>query len=121
MPKLLLCPLILCIAALAASAQERPGTPGVVTSGSQNTTIGGHAAARQGDTTSDSNTIVEGSKNVFINGKPAASSAIKRAAAASPLGVAAASSSMASRPPAPAIPRRTALPSEHLCRLLSLA
>ena len=54
------------------SAQERPGTPGVIMKGSDNVSIGGKPAARQGDTTSGGNVVVEGSKNVFINGKPAA-------------------------------------------------
>jgi uncharacterized Zn-binding protein involved in type VI secretion len=57
---------------LPASAQERPGTPGVVTGGSANVAIGAKPAARQGDGTTGGNVIVEGSKNVFINGKPAA-------------------------------------------------
>ncbi|MEH2508815.1 putative Zn-binding protein involved in type VI secretion [Nitrobacteraceae bacterium AZCC 1564] len=57
---------------LPVSAQERPGTPGVITKGSDNVSIGGKPAARQGDTTTGGNVIVEGSKNVFINGKPAA-------------------------------------------------
>ncbi|WP_424631215.1 PAAR domain-containing protein [Bradyrhizobium sp. SYSU BS000235] len=55
-----------------ASAQERPGTPGVVNRGSESVSIGGKPAARQGDTTTGGNVVVEGSKNVFINGKPAA-------------------------------------------------
>jgi uncharacterized Zn-binding protein involved in type VI secretion len=67
-----LCLLFLCIAALSASAQERPGTPEVVTGGSRDTLIGGRPAARQGDTTNSGAAIVEGSKDVFINGKPAA-------------------------------------------------
>jgi uncharacterized Zn-binding protein involved in type VI secretion len=57
---------------LPAFAQERPGTPGVVTGGSTNVAIGAKPAARQGDGTTGGNVIVEGSKNVFINGKPAA-------------------------------------------------
>jgi uncharacterized Zn-binding protein involved in type VI secretion len=59
-------------ASLPVSAQERPGTPGVINKGSENVSIGGKPAARQGDTTTGGNVIVEGSKNVFINGKPAA-------------------------------------------------
>jgi uncharacterized Zn-binding protein involved in type VI secretion len=67
-----LCLLFLCIAALSVPAQERPGTPEVVTGGSRDTLIGGRPAARQGDTTNSGAAIVEGSKDVFINGKPAA-------------------------------------------------
>jgi len=57
---------------LPVSAQERPGTPGVISNGSESVSIGGKPAARQGDTTTGGNVVVEGSKNVFINGKPAA-------------------------------------------------
>ncbi len=72
-----LCPLLLCIAALSASAQDRPGTPEVVTGGSRDTLIGGRPAARQGDATTGGKPIVEGSKDVFINGKPAAVMGVK--------------------------------------------
>ena len=58
------------LTALPAFAQEQQ--PGVVTQGSRDVMIGGHAAARQGDSTNNGDVIVEGSKNVFINGKPAA-------------------------------------------------
>lgn len=68
---------IFSIAALRALAQEQTGTPGVVTDGSRDVLIGGHAAARQGDSTNNGNVTVEGSKNVFINGKPAAISGDK--------------------------------------------
>jgi uncharacterized Zn-binding protein involved in type VI secretion len=68
----LLCAFLLCAATVSTSAQERPGAPETVTSGSQDVLIGGHPVARQGDTTTGGNLIVEGSKNVFINGKPAA-------------------------------------------------
>jgi uncharacterized Zn-binding protein involved in type VI secretion len=64
--------LVLCAAALPAGAQQPPGTPGVVTQGSQDTMIGGKPAARVGDGTSAGGPLVEGSSNVFINGKPAA-------------------------------------------------
>lgn len=65
--------LVLALAVIfPASAQERPGTPGVVTGGSENVAIGSKPAAHQGDGTTGGNVIVEGSKNVFINGKPAA-------------------------------------------------
>ena len=61
--------------ACAAHAQDRPlerGAPGVITNGSADTAIGGQAAARAGDATSDAGAAVEGgSPNVFINGRPA--------------------------------------------------
>ena len=63
---------LMCIIALPASAQERPGTPAIVTGGRQDVRIDGNPAARQGDATSDGNMVVEGSSDVFINGKPAA-------------------------------------------------
>ena len=47
-------------------------TPGVITEGSGNTSIGGQPAARVGDATDTGDAIVEGSPNVTINGKPAA-------------------------------------------------
>jgi uncharacterized Zn-binding protein involved in type VI secretion len=63
------------VAAAAAAAEDRalePQTPGVITEGSSNVLIGGQAAARRGDATSDPGVAVEGgSGNVFINGKPA--------------------------------------------------
>ena len=63
-------------AAGSASAQDRPSdltapTPGVITKGSGNTSVGGLPAARQGDTTDRGGTLEQGSSNVFINGKPA--------------------------------------------------
>ena len=68
--------LLMGIAAGAALAEDRPlnpQTPGVVTEGSSDTLIGGQAAARRGDATSDPGVAVEGgSNNVFINGRPAA-------------------------------------------------
>ncbi|KAB2920720.1 MAG: hypothetical protein F9K29_00125 [Hyphomicrobiaceae bacterium] len=65
---------LLCAATVAgAVAQEvKDGTPGVITEGSKNTSIGGQAAARKGDRTDGGSAIVEGSKDVFINGQPAA-------------------------------------------------
>lgn len=54
----------------SALAQTPPGQPGVVTGGSDNVTINGKPAARQGDTTTGG-ALIEGSPNVFINGKPA--------------------------------------------------
>jgi uncharacterized Zn-binding protein involved in type VI secretion len=59
----------------AAHAQDRAldrGAPGVITEGSTDTLIGGQAAARRGDATSDPGVALEGgSPNVFINGRPA--------------------------------------------------
>lgn len=55
-------------------AQDRaavPGQPGVITEGAQGVTIGGGAAARAGDRTSDGDAVAKGSPNVFINGRPA--------------------------------------------------
>jgi uncharacterized Zn-binding protein involved in type VI secretion len=61
------------VLSVAAHAQtSSPDTPGAVTGGSDNVSIGGKNAARQGDTVSDGSVVVEGSNNVFINGKPAA-------------------------------------------------
>lgn len=67
------------LSALAAGAlaQDRPAAPGlpaqpgVITEGAQGVTIGGAAAARAGDRTSDGDAVVKGSPNVFINGRPA--------------------------------------------------
>lgn len=71
---------LIALSAMAAAsiAQDKPATgpaqpagPGVITEGAQGVTIGGGAAARAGDRTSDGNAVVKGSPNVFINGKPA--------------------------------------------------
>jgi uncharacterized Zn-binding protein involved in type VI secretion len=56
---------------LSAAQDPKSGTPGVITQGSSNTSIGGQAAARRGDATDGGTAIVQGSSNVFINGKPA--------------------------------------------------
>lgn len=76
-----LCQVVLWSSAAVAIAQDNkgaPGTPGVITGGSANTSIGGQAAARRGDTTSESgDSVVGGSNNVFINGKPAATAGDK--------------------------------------------
>jgi uncharacterized Zn-binding protein involved in type VI secretion len=63
-------------AASPVYAQSRPDqldaqTPGVITKGSGNVSIGGQPAARKGDTTDRGDTLEQGSPNVFINGKPA--------------------------------------------------
>jgi uncharacterized Zn-binding protein involved in type VI secretion len=56
-----------------ASAQSPASTtPGVVTEGSGNVSIGGVPAARKGDAASGEGSVAEGSSNVFINGRPAA-------------------------------------------------
>ncbi len=55
--------------AIAQTTQS--GTPGVITEGSSNTSIGGAAAARTGDRTTNSSAVQQGSSNVFINGRPA--------------------------------------------------
>ncbi len=59
----------------AAHAQDRVldrGAPGVITEGSSDTQVGGQAAARRGDATSDPGVALEGgSPNVYINGRPA--------------------------------------------------
>jgi uncharacterized Zn-binding protein involved in type VI secretion len=53
-------------------AQElKDGTPGVITGGSGNVSVGGLPAARNGDATDSGDVVAGGSKNVFINGKPA--------------------------------------------------
>src|SRR6202011_5092155 len=58
-----------------AVAEDRlpdPQAPGVITKGSGDTSIGGQAAARSGDATSEPGVALEGgSPNVFINGRPA--------------------------------------------------
>ena len=48
------------------------GTPGVITEGSSDVSIGGQSAARKGDAAAGEGSIAGGSSNVFINGKPAA-------------------------------------------------
>lgn len=67
---------LIALSALAdcALAQDRPlapAQPGVITEGAQGVTIGGGAAARAGDRTSDGDAVAKGSPNVFINGRPA--------------------------------------------------
>ena len=59
------------VAPREASAQSG-GAPGIVTDGSNNTSVGGAAAATAGDRTDQGSAVVGGSSNVFINGKPAA-------------------------------------------------
>ena len=66
------CLFVACIAVAPALAQQnQPATPGVITEGSSNTSIGGSGAARAGDRTSNSTAVRQGSSNVFINGRPA--------------------------------------------------
>jgi uncharacterized Zn-binding protein involved in type VI secretion len=61
-------------AGMAAAQGNTPpaGTPGVITEGSSNVSIGGQSAARKGDAAAGEGSIVGGSPNVFINGRPAA-------------------------------------------------
>jgi uncharacterized Zn-binding protein involved in type VI secretion len=69
--------IVLSATATGPLAQDRPAAPvqsagpGVITEGAQGVTIGGSAAARAGDRTSDGDAVVKGSPNVFINGRPA--------------------------------------------------
>ena len=65
---ILICTVILTTVNSAAYTQS----PSVVDRGSADVSVGGHSAARQGDTTSNGGVIVQGSNNVMINGKPAA-------------------------------------------------
>jgi uncharacterized Zn-binding protein involved in type VI secretion len=70
---------LIALSAMAAGtlAQDRPAAPvqparpGVISEGAQGVTIGGGAAARAGDRTTDGDAVVKGSPNVFINGRPA--------------------------------------------------
>lgn len=63
--------MLVCISvALAGPAIAQ--SPSVVNRGSADVSVGGHSAARSGDTTSNGSVIVDGSSNVIINGKPAA-------------------------------------------------
>ncbi len=58
-----------------AAQQQAPASPvpsGTIVQGSQDVTVGGKPAARAGDQTSTGAPVVEGSSNVFINGRPAA-------------------------------------------------
>ena len=57
----------------SASAQNAATTsPGVVTQGSGDVSIGGVPAARKGDAASGEGSLAKGSSNVFVNGRPAA-------------------------------------------------
>jgi uncharacterized Zn-binding protein involved in type VI secretion len=60
------------IAAAQGANTPPSGTPGVITEGSSNVSIGGQSAARKGDAAAGEGAISGGSSNVFINGKPAA-------------------------------------------------
>lgn len=62
-----------CLVSLAAQGQTEPpsATPGVITGGSGNVSVGGMPAARSGDATDQGETLTGGSPNVFINGRPA--------------------------------------------------
>jgi uncharacterized Zn-binding protein involved in type VI secretion len=62
----------LLVAPQVLQAQElKHGTPGVITGGSSNVSVGGLPAARNGDATDGADVVAGGSKDVFINGKPA--------------------------------------------------
>jgi uncharacterized Zn-binding protein involved in type VI secretion len=62
----------LLVAPQVLQAQElKHGTPGVITGGSSNVSVGGLPAARNGDATDSADVVAGGSKDVFINGKPA--------------------------------------------------
>jgi uncharacterized Zn-binding protein involved in type VI secretion len=76
-PSLLLLSMLAIGAAGTVAAQTTPGsppagTPGVITEGSSDVSIGGQSAARKGDAAAGEGSIAGGSSNVFINGKPAA-------------------------------------------------
>jgi uncharacterized Zn-binding protein involved in type VI secretion len=58
-------------AGLAQTAAD-PGVPAVITQGSGTVSVGGQAAARQGDATDRAGSLVQGSSNVMIGGRPAA-------------------------------------------------
>lgn len=58
--------------AVAQTAEQPSGPPGVITQGSGDVSVGGQPAARQGDATVGGDALIEGSPNVFINGRPAA-------------------------------------------------
>jgi uncharacterized Zn-binding protein involved in type VI secretion len=66
-----------CLCGTGAVAQQRQtdqpsATPGIITGGSGNVSVGGMPAARSGDATDQGQTLIGGSPNVFINGRPAA-------------------------------------------------
>lgn len=60
---------------VASQAQTEPqppaAAPGVISGGSNNVSIGGLPAARDGERTTDSGTVTGTSPNVYINGRPA--------------------------------------------------
>src|SRR5258708_37935240 len=64
---LLAVPVISCCGLTVVAAQPA----GVITHGSPDPTIGGKPAARVGDSTASGAPVVEGSRDVFINGRPA--------------------------------------------------
>ena len=67
----ILCALSVVPGPLSAQDDLKGSTPGVVTGGSGNVSIGGLPAARNGDATDSGDVVAGGSKDVFINGKPA--------------------------------------------------
>ena len=56
---------------LVGASAQTSSSPGIVTQGSPDVSVGGAGAARQGDATTGGAPVVEGSPDVFINGKPA--------------------------------------------------
>lgn len=58
--------------ALAQTSAEPPAaTPGVISGGSNNVSIGNMPAARDGDRSTDNGSVTGTSPNVIINGRPA--------------------------------------------------
>lgn len=57
--------------AQTTTVEPAAGTPGIITQGSGNVSVGGQSAARKGDADDRASAVVEGSSNVFINGRPA--------------------------------------------------
>ena len=64
--------LALAVAALPAGRSLSQTDSGPIVGGSPDVSVGGGAAARQGDATKDGAPVVQASPDVFINGKPAA-------------------------------------------------
>ena len=69
--------LVAAVLVVPVFAQQQAGAPpgaqpGTIVQGSQDVMVGGKPAPRAGDQTTTGAPIVEGSSNVFINGRPAA-------------------------------------------------
>lgn len=67
----LVCGLVLSLAAAPGLAQSTPETAATVRQGSDNVQVGGRGAARSGDAMGRNGSVTGGSSNVFINGKRA--------------------------------------------------